>query len=258
MALHRRLGVAEGDDLPALAPVGRHAQPDGRPRRGFSQPRLVEAASLCPDGEIRRTRHALPDHPVFLDAACALGRGTVLRTRDGPIAIEDLQPGDELLCVDGEMAPVLWIGSTVLSPSSEGHLTRIMPDAFGPGRPDADILAGPAARLLQEKPALARITGGPRLLMPAADFQDGMRAIGIAPPTPVRLYHVALARHTAIDVQGVLVESFHPGLRAADALGPNMRALFLSLFSHVQDFADFGAVAWPRVSAETVARLSPV
>jgi hypothetical protein len=239
--------------------VGRFAQEDRRPRRDPSLSRRIEAASLLPDGTSRLTQHTVPDHPLFLEAAGALARGTVVRTTDGLVAIEDLLPGDELPCKGGRTAQVLWIGSSLIAPAASGSptaLTRVVPDAFGAGRPAADVLAGPAARLLHAQPSLAALTGAAEVLTPLRDFVDGESAVAVTPPAPVRTYHILLARHAVIEAGGLMIESFHPGLRAAETLGPTLRPLFLSLFPHLSDLAEFGAICAPRVSGETLARLT--
>ncbi|MFP4327423.1 MAG: Hint domain-containing protein [Paracoccaceae bacterium] len=243
------------------APRGRLAQPDWRPRRTQDPlTRKIEAASLLPDRSVRHTHHAVPEHPLFLAACTAFARGTLIQTVEGPVAVEDLLPGDRVICDGERSAPLVWIGSTLMAPgggaAAEPPLTRVMAEAFGLGRPMPDLLAGPAARLLQAKPQLSGLTGASEVLTPIADFRDGAGVVGVSPPSAVQLYHVALQHHAVIRANGMEVESFHPGLRAAEVLGPNMRALFLSLFAHVRDFADFGQLIRPRVSRETLDSLT--
>ncbi|MFP4303778.1 MAG: Hint domain-containing protein [Rhodosalinus sp.] len=256
--LHRR-GMAAGQVSTVPAPEGRFARADRRPRRDSSLSRRIEVASLLPDGTSRITQHTVPDHPLFLESAGALARGTVVRATRGPVAIEDLLPGDELPCKGGRTGRVLWIGSTLLAPTAPGSLTaltRIVPDAFGAGRPATDVLAGPAARLLHAQPTLASLTGAAEVLTPLRDFVDGESAVAVTPPGPVRTYHILLARHAVFEAGGLMVESLHPGLRAAETLGPTLRPLFLSLFPHLSDLAEFGAICAPRVSGETLTRLT--
>lgn len=241
-----------------LADLGRFAQPDRRPRRDTSLARVIEAASLRADGGTETRRHVVPDHPLFLDAAGAMARGTIVRTTAGPVAVEDLMPGDALIGPGGCAATILWIGGMQIAPDADGPppLTRVMPDAFGPGRPEADLLAGPGARRLHAQPALRQISGASEVLTPLRDFRDGEGVIAVAPPRPVQVYHLLTERHTVFDAGGILLESFHPGLRADEILEPELRALFLALFPHLTEFAGFGPLGWPRVSGETLARLT--
>jgi hypothetical protein len=258
MSTHTIRALSADYNLSEPARAGRFAQPDGRPRCDSSLSRGIEAASLLPDGSVDVRKHTVPDHPLFLEAAGAIARGTLLRTTAGPVAVEDLMPGDALCCAGGRSEQVLWIGSTLVAGGAQPtpSLTRVMPEAFGLGRPAADVLAGPAARILHARPELMPLTGAAEVLTPLADFRDGETVIQVTPPSSVRVYHILLARHCAFDAGGLAVESFHPGLRTADILDPGLRARFLSLFPHLTSFAGFGALAWPRVSGETLARLT--
>lgn len=238
-------------NLPALH--GRLAETHRRELRAPSRTRRIQVSCRLPDGRVHETQHAVPDTPLFLDAAGAFARGTLIRTEAGPVAVEDLLPGDRLPCADGGAETLVWIGSTLLAPGT-GALSRVTADAFGLGRPSPDVLAGPAARLLHTQPRLSGSTGT-RVLSRASEFVDGASVIEIAPPSPVRLYHIALARHAIVYAGGLEVESFHPGTQAQKALGPNMQALFLSLFAHLETFEDFGPLAYPRLSRETIEHL---
>ncbi|WP_371060443.1 Hint domain-containing protein [Rhodosalinus sp. 5P4] len=239
--------------LPALH--GRLAETHGRDQPAPSRTRRIQVACRLPDGSVRETQHAVPDTPLFLDAVGAFARGTLIRTEAGPVAVEDLIPGDRLPCAGGGTETLVWIGSTLLAPGA-GALSRVTADAFGLGRPSPDVLAGPAARLLHTQPRLGAAPGGAlRVLSRVNEFVDGASVIEIAPPSPVRLYHIALARHAVIYAGGLEVESFHPGTQARQGLGPNMQALFLSLFGHVETFDDFGPLACPRLSRETMEHL---
>ena len=79
------------------------------------------------------------------DAVSAFARGTLLQTVSGPVAIEDLDPGEMVETVDGPPALVTWIGSTMMVPHAPGQseemtqLVRIMCDALGLGRPMPDL-----------------------------------------------------------------------------------------------------------------------
>ena len=84
--------------------------------RNRPQLRRYEVSSLLPNGDIAETRHIAPALPVFEDAFCAFSRGSMVETEYGPVAIEDLLPGDNLIVEDGTVLPVLWKGSTMVVP----------------------------------------------------------------------------------------------------------------------------------------------
>ncbi|MDU8909677.1 Hint domain-containing protein [Aestuariicoccus sp. MJ-SS9] len=219
--------------------------------------RKYEAAALLPDLSISHTTHVAPATPLFEETACAFARGTLVDTVRGPVAIEDLLPGDYVE-TDQTPEPVMWIGSTSYVPgktdqiTSLTQLTRITSDAFGMGRPGIDILAGPAARMIVRRDRLQRLIGQSAVLVPVADYTDGDRIFDITPGGPVQLYHLMLRRHAAIRVGGIEMETYHPGKALSQPMGQNIRALFLSMFQNIDDIPDFGELAWPRTRREVI------
>jgi hypothetical protein len=260
----RRGPAATGSFSSPVPSRDRFARPDGRPQRTSPLTRNIEVAHLLPDLTSTFQTHRVPRSAIFERTAAAFARGTLLQGSDGPIAVEDLMPGDFIETSRGPQA-VLWIGATALSsfgPGAEGssltHLTRILADTFGPGRPAADLVLGPAARLRHasedratEAAAEASSEGGPAgVLSPVEDFADGVGVFEVTPPGPVQLYHIAFRRHATFSAGGLEVESFHPGAGLGERLGPQGQALFLSLFGHLRSLDGFGPLALPRVSRD--------
>ncbi|MGV6805735.1 MAG: Hint domain-containing protein [Ruegeria sp.] len=211
-----------------------------------AQLRRYEVSALLPNGDISQTRHIAPALPVFEDAFCAFTRGSLVETEYGPVAIEDLMPGETVLTQDGKSETVLWKGSVTLIPGREDSrgrtrpLTRIMSDTFGMQKPLSGVIAGPAARLLATPAHLRHLNGGLPMLTPVSEFQDGMSVIETLPPTPVELFHICLKRHTVISVDGLQFETYHPGVSAVRMMSHNMRSIFLNLFAHIHSLQDFG------------------
>lgn len=225
------------------------AQPCLAPR---PQLRRYEVSALLPNGDVSQTRHIAPALPVFEDAFCAFSRGSLLETEHGPVAIEDLLPGDTVLTHDGTSQTVLWKGSVTLipgRPDARGRtrpLTRIMADAFGLQKPQSGVIAGPAARLLATPAHLRHLNNGQPMMTPVDEFQDGMNVIETLPPTPVELFHICLRRHAVINVDGLQFETYHPGLTALRMMTPALRAVYLNLFAHAHSINDFGPLAFER------------
>lgn len=198
--------------------------------------------------------HRVPRTATYEHIAAAFARGTVVQTLDGPIAVEDLLPGDYVETCQGPQA-ILWIGSTTMAsfgPAAEGssltHLTRVLSDSLGPARPAADVMLGPAARIRNTPTDLMEHLSDGAVLSPVADFTDGMGVFDVTPPSPVQLYHIAFRRHATFSAGGLEVESYHPGHDLRDRMGPTARTLFLSLFPHLSSLGGFGPLALPRVS----------
>ena len=205
------------------------------------------------DGQIMQDEQVGPALPLFESAFSAFARGTLITTTRGPVAIEDLTPGTRLVTAEHGPMPVIWIGSMTLTPAHDSQgfeptiLTRIMADAFGIGRPMADFLAGPGARILTRPRNMRANIGGDQVLTPARNLSDGVQAIEIRPQRPVTVYHLCLRRHATITANGLEVESFHPAPGFERALGPNMLRLFLGLFPHIREPHQFGSMAHLRL-----------
>lgn len=225
---------------PLLA--GHPRQPGHFPRR--TPPlRKYEVAYLSPGGHGRSVVRLAPATRLFEEPFVAFARGTLISIPGGTRAIEDLRPGDQVLTVDAGPVAVQWTGATTLVPGSPGastrstQLIRVPADALGPGRPTQDLLLGFGARLYRA----AR-----DVMTPAAALVDGESIVTVTPPSPVRLFHLALTRHSRIRASGVDVESFHPGSGTAALGRPELAALYATLFPHVSALGDFGPLMFAR------------
>jgi len=225
------------------------------PRPGTKQKaqlRRYEVSALLKNGDVSQTRHIAPALPMFEDAFCAFTRGSLVETPHGPMAIEDLLPGDEVLTQDGASETVLWKGSVTLIPGREDTrgrtrpLTRIMADTFGMQKPMSGVIAGPAARLLGTPSHMRHLYGSQPMLIPVGEFQDGMGVIETLPPTPIELFHICLRKHSVIRVDGLQFETYHPGSNAVRMISHSLRSIYLNLFYHIESLSDFGPLLLPR------------
>ncbi|MFS4580567.1 Hint domain-containing protein [Phaeobacter sp. C3_T13_0] len=231
---------------------------DPAAQRGTVRPQLrrYDVRCLLPNGNIAETRHVAPSLPLFEEAFTAFCRGSLVETSQGPIAIEDLLPGDELITAEGDIQPLVWKGCTSLVPSRAAQngrslrLTSFTADSLGETKPMSTVVAGPAARLLQRAPLPGiRLEHGASLV-PVQQYQDGMSIVETAPPTAVDLYHICLPRHAVIKVGGLPFETYHPGPEALKLVSQAIRTLYLNLFSHVDSVTGFGPLAFPRIDLQ--------
>lgn len=211
--------------------------------------RNYEIVARRQDGSIFIGQDRAPAIPLFESAFSAFAHGTLIQTAEGEIAVEDLQPGDLLVKSDGKQAPLMWIGSSSFVPADTGTrtpLVRVMSDSLGQGRPSGFLTFGPSARILHKPLHLRGEDSNKNVLTLMRDLVDGVNIIEITPPTPVRLYHICLARHAAIKVSGLEVETFHPGPYATRKLPIHVRDRFLSMFPYIRTEEDFGKLAFER------------
>lgn len=215
--------------------------------------RRYRISHLTGDGRIDDCERVGPAIPLFEAAFSAFARGTLVATLDGPVAIEDLSPGMRVQTGRHGPCPVLWIGSMTLVPDAmdlsedSRRMTRIMADALGMGRPLADFMVGPGARLLTRPAGLRGKSSGEQVLTPARHVADGVQIIDILPPRPLALYHLCLRDHDTILAQGLEAETYHPGPDPDRTLGPALMEQFMGLFPHLRKPADFGPLAFARL-----------
>lgn len=226
--------------------------PTALPQSSKPQLRRYEVSSLLPNGTIADTRHIAPALPIFEDAFCAFTRGSLVETTQGPVAVEDLLPGDEIMTQTGGSQPLVWKGSTSLVPARSDakgrahRLTSFMPDSLGLQKPGSCVVAGPAARLLRMPPHMRAAPDSPQLLTLVEEFQDGMNIFETAPPTVVDLFHLCLPDHAVINVGGLEFETYHPGPDALKLVSYAIKTLYFNLFSHVDAPSGFGPLAYDR------------
>lgn len=228
--------------------------------RGAPHPptQACDIAYLHSDGSACEARRTVPALPVFEAAFSAFARGTLIATPHGPVAIEDLAPGMKVLTNERGPSPILWIGSMSLRRSETApdalRLTRIMTGALGMGRPMADLMTGPGARIAQRNQSQSANAHSEMVLRPVRDILDGTHVIELCPPGAVQLYHIALRRHATIIAAGLAVETYHPGPGFEHHLTFRQLAQFIELFPHVEHPADFGGLVHPRAPLGTGAK----
>lgn len=222
----------------------------------FGPTRKFRALWLDRRGDVQEAEQTAPASVLFDAAHSAFARGTLITTTYGPIAIEDLMPGDRVITAEHGPQSVLWIGSMTLAASTGQvaapcRLTRIMTDAFGAMRPISDLMVGPGARFLSHPRHLRARFGSDPVLTPAHAMKDGMQIVDVFPRQPVTLYHLCLETHGIITANGLQTESFHPGAGFERGLDRATLEQFLGLFPHVDAPRDFGPLAHMRLPLDT-------
>ena len=160
-------------------PINRFSHSGRLQPRVTTRTRMYEVAYLSAEGQIVEFSRKAPALASFEDAFGAVGHGAILQTNNGPMAVEDLLPGDEIRLSNGRYEKLLWSGSITISPvdhdanPDHGSLTRITADALGLNRPSPDLVLGPTARLLHRAAGVRTLTGKAAAFVPARDFFDG-------------------------------------------------------------------------------------
>ncbi len=150
-----------------------------------------------------------------VQVAC-FAAGTRIATMDGPIAVEDLAIGDQVLTFEGrytaipDQAPtagrsrherIAWIGSRFVNCAAHPAPATVWPvrvsaGAFGPGLPEYDLFLSPDHAVF--------VTG---VLVPVKLLVNGASIVQVK-RDQVRYFHVELPRHDVILAEGLPVESY--------------------------------------------------
>ena len=227
---------------PAPTPVA-----DPQSKRKFDIHYLDRSGHLCEQTLLAAT------HPAFEQAFCVLKQGCLLQTDHGPVTVEEILPGDRVRMGDGSTEVVQWRGSTTISPfdlpanAPSLVMTRITADALGYNRPSPDLVLGHGARILHRAPGIRRVGGTDAAFIPAADFVDGNHLLSLRATSPVTMYQFGFHGQRCLSVNGVPIETLHPGTAFNLGLrGDSLRA-YLALFPHKSSFEDFGLLHVPRL-----------
>ncbi|WP_347310889.1 Hint domain-containing protein [Defluviimonas sp. SAOS-178_SWC] len=175
-----------------------------------------------------------------------LAPATLIATRAGPVPLEWLRPGDDILTRDNGYRPLLWIGQG-RRPAGAGPQSTVVIEAgqFGPGQPDQSLRLAPDHGVLVEGARFVAAHGSAEVLAPAASLSR------MGPTRPAGgLFHLVLAGHELMLANGIWVESL-PAIAAFRLFPRRAVALCESLL------ADITNPLRPRLRPEDLTRAAP-
>lgn len=197
-------------------------------------------------GTVTWDHRRLPDTPEVEAAVSSFARGTLLRGPRGPVAVEDLIPGDRIEVRGGDTAQIEWIGSRSYPRQVDRPLFyRVAARAFGASGPDVDILLGTSAHILIDTPKCRDLVGGNLAFAPISAFEDGQTVAAIVPPGEVTVYGIACRGQEAMLTAGLPVESYHPARATGASLTRTVLADMAKLFPQTASGSGFGATRIP-------------
>ena len=242
---------------PSTPASGGFVRPGGPSQRNRPLLRKYEMTALDASGSITDLSRLAPALLPFEDSFAAVARGALLATPNGPRAIEDILPGDTITTSKEGPQIVQWVGAMMMLPISSDTknpsrpLIRIAADSLGLNRPMPDLVLGPSARLLHHLPAVSEMYGTPACLAPPSGLIDGDAILEIRPVSPIKLFQIMVPIHDTMIVNGVEIETHHPGPQIEAALSYDMLALYLSMFPDKRCVEDFGPMmAHPRLTED--------
>lgn len=177
--------------------------------------------------------HAIEGVDVTTTASVCFGRGTMIQTPSGEVAIEALTPGTLVSTADGKTANVLWVGCSVHGGNGTALHPSVQPvvipaHALGAGLPHRDLRVSPPHKILLEGSAVELFAGVSAAFVPAHILADhcGYRE----KRDRVEYFHVLCDSHAVLVAEGLAAESFQPSRRNLTWLSETARADFSQIF----------------------------
>lgn len=137
--------------------------------------------------------------------------GTWIETAAGPVPVEAIRPGDLVRRIEGDLAPVIWVGARRVDCRRHARPEAVWPvrvaaHALGLGRPGRDLWLSPDHAIF--------FAG---VLIPVKHLVDGA-AVMQCPMPHITYVHLELAEHAVLLAEGLPAESYlDTGDRAAFA-----------------------------------------
>ncbi|MEM8869932.1 MAG: Hint domain-containing protein [Pseudomonadota bacterium] len=175
--------------------------------------------------------------------------GTLIKTQDGPVAIEELEIGDMVHTVDSHVQPIQWIGKVHLRRGGTQAAIRIAAGALGECCPERDLLVSPNHRMVISGWRAEALFGQDEVLVCASDLVNDHSIRQEPSEDPVTYYHFMFEKHEIVESNGAPSESFHPGRVPVAELDSQIREELFNLFPDLtDDVAAYGCAA--RISVD--------
>lgn len=169
--------------------------------------------------------------------------GTLIDTVDGPVAVENLEPGVLIETRDHGPQPLRWIGRS--SRRAEGRNAPVVFAAGALGNHDRLALS-PSHRVLITSERADLLFGQSEVLVKAKYLVNDHSIRVQADGQPVTYVHLLFDQHEIICGNGLESESYHPGAETMDAFDAETRAEVLDLMA---DQTSYGPTARPTLKS---------
>lgn len=223
------------------------------------QPYAIQYADAS--GQVNRLTHYADEDLPLEDFCGVFGRGTLIETDQGPVAIEDIRPGVRVVTKDAGHQPVRWHSGCYIGFSPDvDHGTRrpvrIMADSFGHMKPMQDLVTTSRARVLLARPAVETMFGQAQMLAPIRALINGDSVLTMQGLSGQEFFNFALDTHQIVYANGIETESFHPGTYGVATMPEALQFHISKLFPYMEgDMSMFGPLCRQRLRAFEAAAL---
>ena len=161
--------------------------------------------------------------------------GTMIMTRKGEIAVEDLRVGDDVLTVDNGFRPIRWIGSRKLSARQLQLAPQLRPirieiGALGNGLPLRPLEVSPQHRCLIRSEIAYHMVGAREVLAAAKHLLSAEGVSVVETDAPFTYFHILLDSHELLISNGAATESFYLGPVGLSSMSADDRLEIIALF----------------------------
>lgn len=170
----------------------------------------------------------------YTDVLCFM-HGSRIETRTGLINVEDLRPGDQVLCGDGSYKTLRLNMRSAVSSADLYRNPKLRPvtitaGALGHGLPLRDLHVSRQHRMVVQSKISERMFGHEQVLV-AAIRLTALPGIYVNETIDALSYHhLVFAAHEVIYAEGALSESLYCGAQSLGALSQACRAEVFALF----------------------------
>jgi Hint domain/Bacterial Ig domain len=178
--------------------------------------------------------------------------GTRILTRSGPVKIEDILVGDQVLTLDRGFQPVRWHGVRRVQSAGSMAAVQIPAGAFGD---HGSLAVSPQHRLHIAGWRAELYAGEQEVLVKAIHLVRAGRLAQDHSGRMVAYHHLLFSRHEIICANGLWSESYYPGPTTLAGHDPDVLDELLTLFPELgSSGADgYGPAARPEVPAHVAA-----
>lgn len=134
--------------------------------------------------------------------------GSLVETTEGPVPVNKLRLGDELLTADSGAQPVRWIAKRIVPAMGSFRPVRLRAPHFGLTR---DMVASPDHRLRLGSAEAEYLIGDQEVLVPAGVLVNGKHAQREGRQRLVTYYQILLDVHDCLLHDGIWTESLFVG-----------------------------------------------
>lgn len=171
---------------------------------------------------------------INLDVVC-FAKGTLIKTEQGQIPVEDLSVGTRVWILDHGFHPIRWISGNTVPATNKTRPVLIKKNALGLGHPKTDLSVSQQHRIMASSSITEDFVGEQEVLV-AAKHLIGTAGIELDRTCKeVTYYHFIFDKHEIVSANGALCESFFPGPVAINSLEEACRDELLEIFPDLKE-----------------------